>query len=137
MGILEHEDRPVSRLQLAHQAGDDLVGHRTARHELLQLAARFLGDAVQRPERPRGEERVACSAEDPSGSADLLAEAADERRLPHSRFAAHEDEPAARAPLDLAQPLVEKRKVVRALEQRLGRERCAQVETACERTLST
>jgi hypothetical protein len=63
--VLEHEDRPGPRLQLVSQRRHDLVRHRAALDELLQLAVRLLGDTEQRPERPRREKRIAGAPEDP------------------------------------------------------------------------
>ena len=115
--VLEHEDGRSVRLQFARQRRHDLVRLHSARHDLLELAAACLGDAEQRAERARREERVAAAPEDPRRAAALFAELSQERGLADPCLAADEHDVPARAPLDGPQRIVERRKLAGALEQ--------------------
>ena len=63
--VLDDQDRRRPRPQLAHERRRDHVRSGAALDELLELAARELGDVEQRPERPRREQGVAGAPQDP------------------------------------------------------------------------
>ena len=74
--VLEDDDRRRQVRQLARQAECDLVRFGSARNELGELPACGLSDVGERPERARGEERVARAPQDSGVAARLLAKAA-------------------------------------------------------------
>jgi transposase-like protein len=82
-----------------------LVRHRATLDDQPELAAGSLGDVEQRPERARGEERVASAPEDPRRSAALFAEPPDQRRLADACLAANQQDLAARAALHALQAI--------------------------------
>jgi hypothetical protein len=114
--VLDDEDRRRARLELANERCRDLVRPRSRPCELLQLAARVLGDVEERPEGTRCEERVARAPKEPDALRTELAEASDERSLADAGLSPDEQDASARAPADALQRVAEDRHLGGALE---------------------
>jgi hypothetical protein len=92
--ILEHKHARPAGPELADERRRQLVRQDAAGHHLLELAAGVFGNREQRPERTRGEERVAASPEHAGPVPHACAEVPQQRCLAGARIAAHQDEPA-------------------------------------------
>ena len=88
--------------------------------ELLQSAARGLGDVEQRPERTRREQRVTRPRQDARRPVAILAEPPHKCRLTDPCLAGDEDQPPPRGRADSVQRLAEHRQLTRPLEQPAG-----------------
>jgi hypothetical protein len=90
--VLDDQDRRARGPQLAQELCGDRVWPGLPADELLQRAARLLGDVQERPQRAGSEERVTRAVEH-SCRRLLLQECTHERGLAPARLAADEDEP--------------------------------------------
>jgi hypothetical protein len=115
--VLEDEHRRAPCAELVRQRRHHLVGHRPTLDHRLELAAGRLGDAQERPERTRREQRVAGPPEDPPRLAAGFAEPPEERCLADPGLAADQQDPPARAALDGLQAIDQHRQLGGALEQ--------------------
>ena len=124
--VLEDEDRRGQAvragLDRARQRVDDLRGRRLLGDEHREVAAGLLGDVGERPERPRGVERVAGAREDPRLRM-LGREGAQQRRLPDPGLAREEDEPAAALAQRRVVGVRERGELLGAFEKPLGDDR--------------
>jgi hypothetical protein len=124
MDVLENHHRGRAPGELAGKRRRDLVHHRAARHQVLELPSRRFGHVEERPEWPRREQRVAVAPENSRGAAQLSAETMHERRLPDPSFAVDEDQAPAPGACDLAHSRAQRRQAIGALEQRVRTARC-------------
>ena len=108
MHILEDEDRWRPRPQLAHERRGNLIRSRAGLHELLQLSARALGDVDEGPERTWSEQCITSAPQDSRAAGAVVAEASQERSLPHACFAAHEHDAPPRTALHRLQAFAER-----------------------------
>ena len=79
-------------LELRDECRLHLVRPRAFVDESFVVASRHSGDVEQRAERARREQRIANTPQHPCVFRSLAAEAAEQRRLPHSRFTRDENE---------------------------------------------
>jgi hypothetical protein len=102
--VLAHQDGAAPGAGLVHDRRRDLVRLGPAVEQLRELAADLVGDVRERPQRARGEQRVAPAPEDATG---LLPEAPQQRGLAAARLAGEHHERARAAvehdPTGLAQ----------------------------------
>ena len=93
--VFEHEDGRSMRAHVANERRHDLVRLRAALDQCAQLAADAFRYGKKRSERARREEHVAGAPEHAIPLRLLVAELADERRLPDPCLAGHEHEAPA------------------------------------------
>ncbi len=117
LGVLEDEDGSDSPVELLDQCGGDVMGLGALLDQPCQIPAADPGHVQQRPQRPRDEERIAASPEDPDAGAELVAETAKKGGLAGARLPRHEHQPPAAARLDLCELLTQHGQVPIALEQ--------------------
>ena len=94
VGVLHHDDLPPL-VQLVEARGEQLLPRAAGRQHGGEAAARLASQVVQRPERARGEERVARSDQEPGLGRVPLGESSDERGLADAGLARDKDDPAA------------------------------------------
>jgi hypothetical protein len=99
--VLQHEQRPGRRAQLAQQRGDELRRPGAGGRRREQLAARGVGHVLQRAERARRVQRVAGAPQ----HAPPLGERAHQRGLADAGLTADQHEPAGRAGEDFEKRL--------------------------------
>jgi len=90
--VLEHEDRGHAPAELLDDSRCNLVGDRTAEHEIAEFRPCRLRDVEDRPQWPWGEQRVAGTPEEPRSVPMPLAEMADESCLSCTGFTLDEHE---------------------------------------------
>ena len=117
--VFQHEDG--RRTELPRQHRHDLVRHHSARDDVGKLAADLFRDREQRPERARGEERIATAPEDALGRSERLTEPAQERGLADACLTTQKDKPALLARPDRGERFRERRQSALALEETVGR----------------
>ena len=93
--VFEHDQRRRPLLQLIERRREDRVAAGLRADGDQQLALSLACDVVQRRERPRCEQRIACSPEHARRDALLAGELLQQRRLADARFAMHEGDTAA------------------------------------------
>ena len=114
--VLEHQDRRRARPQLPHERCRHIECARVSLHELLELAARVLGDVEEGPERARGEQGITGPPQQSRALRQAVAEAPQERGLADTGLPADEQQATARAALHGIHALAQRRELVAALE---------------------
>jgi hypothetical protein len=132
----DHRRRPPA--ELARERSCNLVGLRAAGHQLLELAARGLGDLEEGAERPGREERVAVAPENARRTVLVAAEAAQQRRLADPRLTADEHEPPAAPARHFGAARIQPGQVLGPLEQlaRIARGTRCRFMSGCRHELS-
>jgi hypothetical protein len=90
VNIVENEDRRRPLLEQAPDRGRDLVRNGFPLHGVRQVAARYVRNVEQRPERARREQHVAGTPQRASGTHSLIAEPLDHGRLADPGIAGNE-----------------------------------------------
>src|SRR5204863_9001135 len=93
------------------------VRSRLARHRLLELAARGLGEIEEGPERARRQQRLARSPQDSRGFSSSIAELLEERRLTDPGFATDQHQAPAPAVGRGVEVAIEIREEIRAFQE--------------------
>lgn len=115
--VLDHENDRLATAQLVEQRGSDLMRPSARSHQLAQRTPQGVGDAQERTQRARREERIAGAGDHPRRGAVLVAEAAHQRGLADTRFTPEEHQPAAGTPGHSGQGVVQRRQGERPLEE--------------------
>jgi hypothetical protein len=114
--IFEHHDRRRARLELSHQRRGNVERSRVGLHQLLELAARALGDVDEGPERTGREQRITGPPKDARAGRAVVAEASEQRGLAHTGLPTDEHQAPTRAGLHGIQALAEHFELLTALK---------------------
>ena len=115
--VLEDDHSRRAPRHLPGQRSRDLVGLPPAGNERLKLASRRLRYLEERPQRSRGEQRIARAPENARRGALSVAEASKKRGFPHTRFAADEHQAPARVACHISHARIKRGQVNGPLEQ--------------------
>lgn len=92
--VLDYDDRrPVAALQLIEQRREQLLTRTAGGKQPREGTAGAPADVMQRPERPRSEQRIARTEQEPGPRGVMLAEPPHESRLADARLTRHEHDP--------------------------------------------
>ena len=94
MHVLKDENRRTPPVELADESAGDLVGRRFAVNELRELTPGLVGDVEERPQRCRGQQRLAGAPEDARRPPPLVAELSQQGRLSDPRLTTDEHQPS-------------------------------------------
>ena len=96
VGVLhDHDLGPGSVVELVEERGEELLTGAPSRQQVGQAPAGLPPEVVQRPERPRREQRIAGPDQEPRVPRVPLGEPPDKRRLADPRLTGHQHDPAA------------------------------------------
>jgi hypothetical protein len=95
VGVLDHHHLPRRPGELVQERVKELLAWASRGEQLGQPAAGLPGDVVQRPQRPRREQRVAGPQQEPGLRRAPLGEPPDQHRLADAGLARHQDDATA------------------------------------------